>query len=115
MSYQRADGLYVHTEKFALPSTVITANGVSAGVDVGEAVVLRSLLLTASALSGGASLVVSVQTGPDNSTWTTLGAYTAITANGTAVKSWSPLDRWLRLSWANASGTVTLVAAGDLA
>lgn len=118
MSYQRADGRFVYTEKFNLPSTVITATGVSTGVDVGPAGVLRSLNLTASAVGGTTpSCTVTVQTSPDNSTWTSLAnPYTAITANGSQSKTWTPLDRYIRLSWVvtGTTPTITLVGSGDL-
>lgn len=118
MSYQRADGRFVYTETFKLPSTVITASGNSTGVDVGPAGVLRSLNLTASAVGGTTpSCTVTVQTSPDNSTWTPMASsYTAITANGSQSKSWTPLDRYVRLAWVvtGTTPTITLVGTGDL-
>jgi hypothetical protein len=116
MSYQRADGRYVYTEQLKLSQT-ITATGNGTGVDVGAATICRGLVVTASAVGGTTpSITINFQTSPDNSSWTTQASYTAITANGTQTKTFSPLERYARLSWTvtGTTPTFTINAVGDL-
>jgi hypothetical protein len=119
MSYQRADGRYVYTEKYSLASAVVTASGNSPSVDVGSSAVLRGVTVTASAVGGTTpSLTIQPQTSPDNSTWTAVGsAWTAITANGTsAARTVGPLDRYFRLNYVvtGTTPTLTIVGTGEL-
>jgi len=117
MSYQRADGKFVYTESFKLSQTITATGNMTAGVDVGSATMCRNLVVTASAVGGTTpSITINFQTSPDNSTWTTQASYTAITANGSQAKSFSPLERYARLSWAvtGTTPTFTINAVGDL-
>jgi hypothetical protein len=119
MSYQRADGRYVYTEKYSVSGSVITASGNGPGVDVGSASVLRGISVTAAAVGGTTpSLTIQPQSSPDNSTWANLGSnWTAITANGTSVKASISLpDRYFRLNYTvtGTTPTVTLTVTGDL-
>jgi hypothetical protein len=119
MSYQRADGRFVYSEKYTLASAVVTASGNSPSVDVGSAAVLRGAVITASAVGGTTpSLTIQPQTSPDNTNWTNVGtAFAALTANGsTAAKTVGPLDRYFRLNYTvtGTTPTLTIVGTGDL-
>jgi len=49
--------------------------------------------------AGSASLDVTVETGPDGETWSTLGTFTQATAPGTQRKIFSAVDRFVRANY----------------
>lgn len=102
MSYVKTDGTYVYTEPFpAVASAARTTSSAATGVEVGNRSSLRSLTMAVTAQTGGSSptLDVRVETGPDNSTWTTVGSFTQATGVTSQTKSFAGLDRYARVAW----------------
>jgi hypothetical protein len=119
VSYQKTDGTYVYTEPFVVASAARTTSSNSAAVEVGNRSHLRGLLLTVSAASGTTpTLDVQVQTSNDGSTgWTIVGtAFTQATGTTTQRKTFSSLDRFVRVAWTLGGTTpsFTFSLAGEL-
>jgi hypothetical protein len=120
MGYQMGNGRYARTNAVTLASAVtVTATGALAGstVELGDLAVLR-LNLTAASIGGTSpSITVTVETSADGSTgWTSVGAFTAVTANGTQRKVLAGLDRFVRLNATAVTGagaTASLTVSGE--
>jgi hypothetical protein len=86
-------------------SAARTATGSGAGVYVPQ-YDMAVLTLVVSAVSGTTpSLTVSIDTSPDNSTWTAIAAFAAQTTTTAGVrKVFSGVDQYIRASW-TISGT----------
>lgn len=101
----RADGRYIGGHATTLQASVTkTASFVSTGVDLGSAVQVRLTLGVTAASGTTPSMTVTVETSPDNSTWTSLGSFSAATAVGSQAKVFSGCDRYVRAN-AAISGT----------
>lgn len=64
---------------------------------------------------GSPTLDVTVETGPDGSTWATLGTFTQATAPGTERKLLCPVDRFVRAKWtvAGTDPAITFSLSGE--
>lgn len=101
----RTDGRYIGGDAVTLQASVTkTANFVSSAVDLGSAVQVRLSLNVTVATGTTPSMTVTVEHSPDNSTWTSLGAFTAATAVSAQSKVLSGVHRYVR---ANAAVTGT--------
>lgn len=119
MPYTRSDGTYVHTETFpAVASAARTATGSSPAVEVGALAALRGLLLDITAASGTSpTITVAVETSSDSATWYTVGSFAQRTGVASERKSFSGLDRFVRLTWTIGGTTPSFtfsVTAGEL-
>ncbi|NUP24022.1 MAG: hypothetical protein HOZ81_49805 [Streptomyces sp.] len=119
MSYN-TDGRLVRAGSIGVlgaAQTGITGAGNTAAVEVGARHTLR-LQLNVTAVSGTTpSLTVNVQTSADANSWYMVGSFAAKTAVSSENKSFSGLDRYVRLQWAAPSGTTpnfTFNATGEL-
>lgn len=101
MSYVKSDGTFVYTEPFpAVASAARTTSSAATAYEVGNRNTLRSLTMAVTASSGTTpTLDVRVETGPDNSTWTTVGSFTQATGVTSQTKSFAGLDRYARVAW----------------
>lgn len=119
MAYN-SGGVYVSTGDIGglgAAQTGVTGAGNTAAIEVGGRHTLR-LALSVSAASGTTpSLTVNVQTSADGAAWYAVGSFTAKTAAGAENKSFSGLDRFVRLQWGAPSGTTpnfSFTATGEL-
>lgn len=109
MPYVKSDGTYVYTESY--PGVALAARTTSsstAGYDTGSLNGLRGLYLNVTAATGTLpTLDVTVETSNDNSAWSVVGtAFTQATGATTQRKSFSGLDRYVRITWV-IGGTAT--------
>jgi crotonobetainyl-CoA:carnitine CoA-transferase CaiB-like acyl-CoA transferase len=83
-----------------LASAARTTTGVGTGIYVPQ-YDMAVLTLVISAVSGTTpNLTVSIDTSPDNSTWTAIAAFAAQTTTTAGVrKIFSGVDNWIRASW----------------
>jgi hypothetical protein len=83
-----------------LASAARTTTGTGAGVYVPQ-YDMAVLTLVISAVSGTTpNLTVSIDTSPDNSTWTAIAAFAAQTTTTSGVrKQFSGVDQYIRASW----------------
>lgn len=97
--------------------TGVTGAGTTSAIEVGSRHTLR-LTLAVTAVSGTTpSLTLNVQTSADNSSWYAVGSFAAKTAVSAESKSFSGLDRYVRLQWGAPSGTTpnfSFNVTGDL-
>jgi hypothetical protein len=85
--------------------TGVTGAGNTSSVEVGSRHTLRLKLDVTAASGTTPSLTVNVQTSADGSAWYTVGSFAAKTAVSAENKSFSGLDRFVRLQWGAPSGT----------
>lgn len=84
----------------ALPATQVVSGTGATIVDLVQATTAR-LTLTVTAASGTTpTLDVTVQTSPDQVTWTPLGVFPTATVAGAQLVSFPGASRFLRVSWA---------------
>lgn len=106
----------IHGDAVVLvPSAVRTASG-SGGTYVMESRSTLRLALAVTAASGTSpNLAVTVENSGDGSTWYSAGTFAAKTGTGTERKSFSGIDRFVRVSWAITGTTpsFTFEVAGE--
>lgn len=96
-------------------SAAMTATGSGTGVELGDSGTLILTLDVTAASGTTPSMTVSVETSEDNSTWRTLGSFTAKTAAGAERKSFPGVDQYARATW-TITGTTpsfTFTVTGD--
>lgn len=96
-------------------SAARTATGSGTGVELGDSGALILTLDVTDASGTTPSMTVSVETSEDNSTWRTLGSFTAKTAAGAERKSFPGVDQYARATW-TITGTTpsfTFTVTGD--
>lgn len=100
MGYEKANGEWADTEDVELASSAArTATGDGSSVEVGDRGVVRLLLDVTAASGTSPTLDVTVETSFDGTTWRQAGTFTQQTAVGTERKSFSGLDRFVRVTW----------------
>jgi hypothetical protein len=115
-----ADGRLVRAGGIGVLGTAqtgVTGAGNTSSIEVGSRHTLRLTLSVTAASGTTPSLTVNVQTSPDNTTWYTVGSFAAKTAISSESKSFSGLDKHVRLQWAAPSGTTpnfSFTASGEL-
>lgn len=99
-------------------AAVVTATGAvpNSSYELGDQGTLR-LNAVATAVGGTTpSITLTLETSPDNATWTTVAAFAAVTANGTVRKIFTGLDRFVRLNATAVTGTTptgTFTVSGE--
>ena len=89
-----------------IQSTATLTNGTPLNgptLELGDRGTLRAVV-NATVVTGGDSLAVKIQTGPDGTTWNDVASFTAVTGVGTQRKVFTGLDRFVR-SVATLTGT----------
>jgi hypothetical protein len=109
MGYFMESGRYADTEDVTLESakSVTGASGTGTAKELGDKAIAR-LELTVSAIGAGSTLTCTVKTcDTETGTYRTVAAFTGASATGSERLSFSGLDRWVRVDWALAGGTLT--------
>lgn len=109
MGYYMQDGRWADTDDVTLETAkeVSGASGTGTVRELGDKVVGR-FTLTVAALGAGTTLTATVKTcDTEDGTYRTVGTFTAASATGSERKSFSGLDRWVRVDWALAGGVTT--------
>jgi hypothetical protein len=110
-NYTTADGVTVVADAFSHVSTALASTGnEAASVDSGIANVGRFKVVTANVTG---TIVVTVQTSQDNSTWVTVAATSALGNAATAYVN-GALARYVRLAWTIVTGPADITVTGDL-
>lgn len=114
MGYETAKGRYALTQAVSLAKgQVSSATGALAGsvYELADAGVLR---LDLNVTAAGTTLTVTVETSKDGSTnWTSVGAFTAMTAVGSQRKVFAGCDRFVRLNVTAITGSFTYDCTGE--
>ena len=112
MPYVKQNGEFADTEDVTLAASAArTTDSQGAGVELGDRGVLRATL-DVTAASG--TLMVSIETSADGSTWREVGAFTGATGTGSQRLSFAGLDRYVRAKWAiTTSGSFTFSVTGE--
>lgn len=119
MAYN-SGGVYVATGDIGVLGAAqagVTGAGNTSAIEVGSRHTLRLALNVTAASGTTPSVTVNVQCSPDGSSWYTVGSFAAKTAVSAESKSFSGLDRFVRLQWGAPSGTnpnFTFNATGEL-
>jgi hypothetical protein len=98
MGYNTGNGRWANTIPLTLANSTITATTVGAAVELGDRTTLRLDAVVATATGTTPSLTITIETSKDATTWTTVAAFTAITAAGSARKIFTGLDRFIRIN-----------------
>lgn len=120
MAYN-SGGVYVPTADIGVLGVAqagVTDAGNTGAVEVGARHTLRLKLDVTAASGATPSLTVNVQASADGSAWYTVGSFAAKTVVSAENKSFSGLDRFVRLQWGAPSGTTpsfSFSATGELA
>jgi phage gp36-like protein len=94
------------------PSAARLTSGVGSAVDLG-AYKAATVTVEVTAVSGGSpTLLVALETSPDNAEWRAVGDLDAFAGEGLHVETFLALDRYLRGLW-TVSGTVTFSAVAE--
>jgi hypothetical protein len=97
-------------------SHVSTALGAGAGNETGSVDQGKSesgrFKVTAANVTG--SVVVTIQTSPDNSTWVTVGSATAGLTSGQSAFVFGVISRYVRVSWNVTTGPADVTVTADL-
>lgn len=119
MGYMRRDGRWANTRSLLLPPlSAVSTTVYSAVVEVGDRSVAR-LNLVATAMGGGITCVVTIETSADGITFYQSGsAFTTVAA--TVDSTWNQrglymLDRFVRAKYVPSGGTAVLSAVGEAA
>ena len=81
------------------PSDERTASGSGTPIAAAEKTDLRLNLAVTAASGTSPSLTVTIEHGPDGSTWTALGSFAAKTGVATEHKVFSGVDEYVRATW----------------
>jgi hypothetical protein len=115
MGYSTGSGRWADTQELVFANALaVSGNTDGTAQELGDKGVAR-LTLTASAVGAGTTVTVYVETSKDNSSFRNVGNFTGLAAPGTEIKSFSGLDRWVRIRYAFVGGTTTatLTVSGE--
>lgn len=95
-----ATGFIAGERRVVNPSTAVTGAGTGTAVTPTEEFQTARLTVDVTAVGGTTpSLVVTLQTSRDKTTWSDVGSFPAATGVGQVHKSFSGLDRYCRVTW----------------
>jgi hypothetical protein len=116
MGYNTGSNRYADTIAITLVTGAISATASCTAFEFGDRSQIRLDLVVTAVTGTNPTLDVTVETSPDNSTWTTVSTFTQKTAAGSQHKLFSPIDRFVRVTetiGGTATPTFTRTISGE--
>jgi hypothetical protein len=116
MGYTTSNGRYANTVELKFTEGTFTASGAgSTGQELGDRGTCRLTLAVTAASGTTPTLDFDVETSEDNVTWRVAGSFAQMTAVGTQRKSFTGIDKWVRVkrTIGGTTPSFTLKISGD--